>query len=715
MKKYLFLFIALLAIAAISDAHSQYLRVQDPKSSWRTSQGTIDEAELVIKPAGLYAEFGLYLTFSANGGNYYATDTLEVQYFFNLNENDIVTDSWLWVEDTIVKAMLIDRWTAGLIYEGIVKRRRDPSIFFKNTAIAYEFRIFPLPAKSSRKVKITWLSPINWNGNRPKITIPTDLIRLSYIKPNFKIHVLSNTEWSNLEIPELANYPNCQLVQSENEFGKTMSVTVPSSYSSINYSISFNSMMKDGVMMKYYEENDKEGYYQLAIIPSVACQFSEPRKITFLVDFDANKSRKSISQVIDMLRDQMLNTLTAKDSFNIIFSNINMQPVSKEWLSGDTETIINLFDVLNYNILSSFSNLPLLMLRGIEFIKSKGGDGLLLTISTSDQYGGQQTANQIGEIILDSIRNSNISMYFADYAEDEYTMRYYFANNNYFGNEYLYQSLAKLTGGTYKRVSVYKDQGENLNSVINATAGEIINFEMYSTMKDGFCYSRYSLNADNLNKYISTPIAQIGKYYGQFPLTIQTTGFLRGKAFSKSIEIMPDFNPDKLTKSIWVGAYLRTLEKMPNKSNEINKEIISVSMENRILSLNTAFLALEPWMMPDSNQTKTEDEEGGPSSVDDSDGTSKIKVSVFPNPFSSMVKIKFDLLSSKELNSSSFNIYDLNGKLVKTLNATLLAGNNFELTWFGDDNFGKLLPNGTYILVISTNNGSKVLKLILNR
>jgi len=43
---------------------SAQLRVGDPRNSWWTSQGTIEDASLTVRPKGLFLEYGLYLTFS---------------------------------------------------------------------------------------------------------------------------------------------------------------------------------------------------------------------------------------------------------------------------------------------------------------------------------------------------------------------------------------------------------------------------------------------------------------------------------------------------------------------------------------------------------------------------------------------------------------------------------------------------------------------------
>ncbi|HAQ36878.1 MAG TPA: hypothetical protein DCQ58_00080, partial [Saprospirales bacterium] len=74
------------------------LRVSDPRNSWYSYPGTIREASMSIHPKGAYLEYGLYLTFSSEGSPWnQSSDTLEIVLNFDLPEEAIVIDSWLWI------------------------------------------------------------------------------------------------------------------------------------------------------------------------------------------------------------------------------------------------------------------------------------------------------------------------------------------------------------------------------------------------------------------------------------------------------------------------------------------------------------------------------------------------------------------------------------------------------------------------------------------
>ena len=154
------------------------LRVQNPDN--RDSQtGVIEEAVLTVRPHGIYLQYDMYLTFSAGEWQHEKGEQLEIQYFFDLPENAIVNDAWLWVGEDIMKAKIMSRWEAYQIYEEIVSRRKDPLVFYKNWGNSYELRIYPLLPEETRRIKISYLVPATWTDQYVMGNLPTDLLMAS--------------------------------------------------------------------------------------------------------------------------------------------------------------------------------------------------------------------------------------------------------------------------------------------------------------------------------------------------------------------------------------------------------------------------------------------------------------------------------------------------------------------------------------------------------
>jgi len=84
----------------------------------------------------------------------------------------------------------------------------------------------------------------------------------------------------------------------------------------------------------------------------------------------------------------------------------------------------------------------------------------------------------------------------------------------------------------------------------------------------------------------------------------------------------------------------------------------------------------------------------------------------YPNPTAKKTMIRFSI---PKTTSISLNIYDISGKLVKTLiNGTSNAGSYFTV-WNGMDNYGKEVPGGVYLYSLKTGSFSTTKKLIIIR
>lgn len=277
MRTKILLFTILFFSFNLSYAHDN-LVISDPLSGW-SSTGTIDSATLSIKPKGAFFECGLYLDLSL--GQTYYSDTTEIVLDFELPAESFITDSWLWVGNQIVKADLMDRGRATMIYEGIVKRRQDPSLLLKNSATSYQLRVFPLASGEKRKVKITYLVPAKWANNHVLVNLPLNILKSSTTMPALKIIAYEEANFKN---PALFNQPTLfQYYTPDSKIAQLLpNILQSQSYNSLM--VSYSSPMINGIFAAVYETAPNEGYYQIALQPSAALNLYPPRKIAFLLE-----------------------------------------------------------------------------------------------------------------------------------------------------------------------------------------------------------------------------------------------------------------------------------------------------------------------------------------------------------------------------------------------------------------------------------------------
>lgn len=682
-----------------------YLQIQHPQQTWRYGQGTIEQAVISIKPQGIYMEYGLYLTFSARNLGFSANDSVEVQFFFDLPKEAIVHDLWLWVDDQIMRALIMDRWTASSIYEDIVSRRRDPAILFKNGENSYELRIYPMRGNKTRKIKLTYLMPAQWSPASVMAGLPTNLLRTSRT-PLSVFHLLfwPHSDWAN---PRLREFPDLPfMARQDSVFGDYVRAEIPTEAVAISLNFALDSPMQNGVFVSKFH-NNSEGIYQLALLPSQALDLQVPKKVAILFDYDATKSYAAAAEVINGVKDLLHTQFTPADSFNLIFSRVNILRAGEKWFAADAAGIAQAFGNVGPNPLSSYSSLPPLLANGIDFVRQNGNDGSLLLLANSDQAGDYRVANPLLNDVLAGM-SSLLPVHIADFA-DQNVAYYYNGGRYYQGNEYFYENLSRRTSGNYLRIQQAQGSFAGLLTLATqALNGFIDSFDLHTEVAGGFCYGRFDLGGVTAQAtYLDRPILQVGRYVGDFPFVIEASGFFRGTPFSRVIrltenEIAP---ADTLAEEIWVGNNIARLEAQPSPSNEMIREIIEASVSERVLSRYTAFLALEP------NDTvkvcmDCQDETVlvPPTSVAEHEGAPADSVlQAYPNPFNAATTLRLRLPANLKSGEVSLRIYTVMGQIVRSYDVTVETENRlFQFTWDGRNTAGQTLATGTYYAVLQT-------------
>lgn len=188
----------------------------------------------------------------------------------------------------------------------------------------------------------------------------------------------------------------------------------------------------------------------------------------------------------------------------------------------------------------------------------------------------------------------------------------------------------------------------------------------------------------------------------------------QGQPFSYAMEVPEDdvYDADALNRTIWSGAYIQSLEKEP-VSNALINEIIDVSMDERVLSLYTAFLALEPsdtvstcWnCLDESKLVGTEPGAELP--------TDTLAIEAYPNPFQDQVTIEVTLPGRIDAAKTTVAVYDLLSRLVRRFQPEAASGTRtIRLTWDGTTAAGEQVASGIYLCVVDTPAGRQSLKLV---
>ena len=709
-------FSAALAMMLLAGTHVRaydYLQIQDPRQPWRNGQGTIEQAVFSLRPQGVYTEVGLYLTFSARGLSFGARDSVEVQLFFDLPQEAIVHDLWLWVDDQIVRALIMDRWSASGIYEDIVKRRRDPAILFKNSETQYELRIFPMAGNAKRKIKLTYLVPAQWSAKAVTSLLPAHVLRLSkYPLATVPLLFWPKPDWQTPRVIESAEATFENLFDAE--LGAYQLANLPNKALTGTLNVAVSSPMRNGIYLNRWSENG-EGFYQLALLPAVLFDLKVARKVAVLFDYDVNKSYLAANEVLAVMRNALQEHLAPADSFNLIFSNVNIKRAGNNWFAADSAGIKQAFAAVGASPISNYSNLPALLANGIDFVRTHGNDGMLLLVANSDQFGDYRAANPLINDLM-QLMSPALAIHVADYTSRNGAY-YYFGERSYIGNQYLYENLSRRTNGNYARLADFASFQDLIAKSFQSLGSLAASFDLHTTLANGFCFGRFTSGISGQTLYLDRPVTQIGKFNGAFPFVVEASVFFGNQVLSRRATFDETAVPlaDSLSEEMWAGQNILALEAQP-VSNDLIHHIIDLSLKERVLSRYTAFLALEPNDTVKVCLDCIDESRLAPTSVAerDQDAPADSVLLAYPNPFNISTRLRLRLPAGYNSGEVALHIYNVMGQAVRTFRENVLPGKrDYAFVWNGRNDRNEVVASGSYFAVFKTPQKRHSVKLLL--
>ena len=700
----------------ISSAAGQYayLYIQHPQQTWLGGQGTIEDATLYAYEKGIYTQNDLYLSFSARDLGFQLTDSLEIQLTFTLPDNAVVIDSWLLIDSTMVQSKIMDRWTASTIYESIVKRRRDPSVLYKDYSNYYQLRVYPLPGTKRRTVKISYLTKNHWTGKSAISPLPVHILRASkYLPTAFAIRSYPANTSVEPYIPESPGLTGTLQTDTSGHGYYGFSVPASGILSTMNLAVA--SSMQNGIYVSRFRDGN-DGIYQIAFKPSIALNINSGRKVALLFDYDPSKSPLTATDVISTVRSFLIDNFSATDSINLIFSGVTTRRVSQTWIAGDSASIVHAFALAGSAPFSGYSNLPSLLADGIDFIQSRGNKGVTWLIANTDQIGTVDAANSLINDLMNLMPNK-IPFHACDF--NVYSSQGVYLNSQYYpGNQYFYDNLARLTNGSNKRMTYDGSLAGTLTLSAAQLRGTVEVSDVYTTLAGGFCYGRIPIGTNGLQTIgLDETIFQTGKFNGTFPLIIDVAGIVGDSVFSMRISVPEDstVSVDSVAGQVWAGNYVASLES-GSLTNDVIRQIIAASLTDRVLTRYTAFLCLDPKdtvvvCASCTTQTPiTNDVQKQPPRTQQNDSL----LQAYPNPFNSQTVLNVRLPAGVKGNDVTLRIYNVLGQLVYSFPTTSLSDRaTTKIVWNGTTDHNTSASSGVYFVMLSTPKGRVTTKLLL--
>lgn len=291
------------------------LTVHDPLA-YSAKQAYIDTCIIEIEPHGSYVELSVTLTYSDHG-QYPSDRQLEVVHYFELPQGAVIYDLWLWMPDTVMRAIVLDTWKAQAIYDSIVSRARDPA-FLSKTGNQFKLQVYPLMGGSYRKIKLNFIAPTRWLGNQATASIPLRMIKADPTETPITIIFRTNDDYWN--DPYFIELPGIKFTDMGDSLGyhyQKAHIQYISELDQLN--LAYQQALADGYFFQSLPWKADTSYFQLGLNLNEIFHLTpdtSARHFHIGIDLSGYYNNK-LDELIYRLRNLLPLALRPKDTFQV--------------------------------------------------------------------------------------------------------------------------------------------------------------------------------------------------------------------------------------------------------------------------------------------------------------------------------------------------------------------------------------------------------------
>ena len=242
-------------------------------------------------------------------------------YEFTLPEGAIITDLVLWIGDTRVQGLIMEKEEARRVYDDIVRQRIDPALIEQVTPNQFRLSIFPFPAEGSRRVEFEYMQLLDARNGRIDYTFPlapeTDqALQMELFVLRAHVRSQHAFEATTSGLPRLTEVGRPD-AHTANVFYGDEDLTPRE-----DFTLSLQrtgDLMLPTVLSFAPEEDEALGYYALWLppLPELTEGDPLPRSLTFVIDISSSMQRGKLEAVKGALTAALQN-LEERDLFNIV-------------------------------------------------------------------------------------------------------------------------------------------------------------------------------------------------------------------------------------------------------------------------------------------------------------------------------------------------------------------------------------------------------------
>ncbi len=300
----------------------------------------------------------------------HTNNVLEGVFYFPLPQDASISGFGMWIGDNLVEADVVERLRAREIYESILRERRDPGLLEWSGGSIFKARVFPIPAGSEKRIKITYTQVLPMQGERYRYgyALQSDLLQehpLRELSIDVKVH--SALPLKAVSCPTHPARTDRTAHSARVEF--TAQEYTPTR--DFEVVVEVDGRQSDVVMIPHRRGDD--GYFMLQLTPPGARSDSdrpllpdgEPLQLLILADtsasIDAGQRAKQATFIASLL-----SALSPRDTFNLGTCDVACEWAFAQPTPADSRSVEAARDYLARRTSLGWTNLDLAFAEALK-------------------------------------------------------------------------------------------------------------------------------------------------------------------------------------------------------------------------------------------------------------------------------------------------------------------------------------------------------------
>jgi Ca-activated chloride channel family protein len=498
-------------------------------------------------------------------------------YLFPLPADTTFSSFSLHIDGKPVEGKILEANEARTQYEEIVRRMVDPGLLEYADYKTVRARIFPIPARGTKKVELEYTQLLHAENGLLKYRFPLkgegDSSPAEDVKVSVKLESKQGlrTIWSPTHTIALAKSGDHQAKATfEGQ-------DVPLDKDFLLY---FSVSDKDlAANLLAHRNEDEDGYYLLTLTPPVESKQVVGKDIVLVADTSGSMQGERMAQSKKALK-YLVNALNPTDRFSIVEFNTDVESFKPTLVAANAE---------NKKAADSF----------IEDLEARGGTNLGDALKTASTIAGS-AADRPAYLVLmtdgePTVGDTTTAAIQKDLSSKR-DLRVFDFGVGYEINTQLLNKLAEDHHGTAQYVEPDESMETALSSFYNKIKAPVLSNVQISysgvQVKDQYPH-------DVKDIFAGSQVLLVGKYKNAGDATVQLTGTINGvkKAYSFPLHFPAAQADHGYLPRIWAMrriGHLTDVAQANGNNREIVDEIISLSKQYGIISAYTSFLVTDP-------------------------------------------------------------------------------------------------------------------------